>query len=907
MSLSITGIPTSGITSQFARDQLTSILNAGQRSMYQLELAISSGHQFQLPSENPQSAIQVEGIQSLLERKDQMKSNISTTQSYLNQTDSALNSVSNLLTSIQATALSAVGSTTSAQQRQAVIEQIQQAVQELVAQGNQQLAGRQLFGGNEAASPPFSIDGSGNVVYSGSSASPHTYIDLNRLFNNGMTGDEAFGAMSQPIQGAALTPAVSASTLLSQLNGGRGVAAGSIAVSDGHSTSVIDLRSASTLGDVARLIEQNPPAGRTVDAEVTSSGLTISLQPSPAYPTGDNLTIKEVNGNSTAHDLGILNTSGTGASPIVGQGLSPVVTPGSWLDDLFGTRATAFIHFNQPNSDIVLQANTTGSTTATGTLLNGVTVQFVADAPFAGQESATFAAGTPASGGNPGTPGTLTVHISTSAVSASNATQIVKAINSAAGLPFTASLDPANQDGGVPQPLSALPAVTTTAGGSGTTFDTSGLQIVSEGKTYTINMTGDKTVQDLLNSINGSGAGLDAEINATNTGINVRSRVSGSSFSIGENGGTTAAQLGIRTFTTATSLSQLNFGRGVGVNTATPGGTDFTISQTLPGSPPNTVQVAVSIAGDTTVGDVLQTINTAAQAAGATFQAQLDTTGNGIELTVADSTQGPIVVTANPQSTAAADLGLVPAGQASAQAATAPPAQATVGSGPNSELSFQAVNGGTAGNVQVVFQTNPAVTQGNETAAYDPVAKTLTFQISPQTTANDVITALQNNAAASAAFTASLDTTNDPTNNGTGIVQPQTVQMTGGQPITLAGSDVNLQETGSVFNALIKLSAAFESNDDASIQRTMGLLSTSMQNLGNARTELGAREQSLSAVTTQINNEELNLQSTMSNSYDTDMANAVSQYTAAQIAYQATLQTTASLMRTTLLNYLPPL
>ena len=110
-------------------------------------------------------------------------------------------------------------------------------------------------------------------------------------------------------------------------------------------------------------------------------------------------------------------------------------------------------------------------------------------------------------------------------------------------------------------PLSSI-----TAGGA--PLDTSGLQITSEGKTYTINISGGETVQDLLNSINDSGAGLDAQINAAKTGINVSSRVSGADFSIGENGGLTATQLGIRTFTTATPLSQLNHGAGVGVNTA---------------------------------------------------------------------------------------------------------------------------------------------------------------------------------------------------------------------------------------------------------------------------------------------------------------------------------------------------
>ena len=67
---------------------------------------------------------------------------------------------------------------------------------------------------------------------------------------------------------------------------------------------------------------------------------------------------------------------------------------------------------------------------------------------------------------------------------------------------------------------------------------------------------------------------------------------------------------------------------------------------------------------------------------------------------------------------------------------------------------------------------------------------------------------------------------------------------------------------------------------------------------------LGVQEQSLSTINTQISNEVLNLQSTMSNDYDTNMAEAVSSYSTAQLTYQATLETTASMLKMTLLNYL---
>ena len=69
-------------------------------------------------------------------------------------------------------------------------------------------------------------------------------------------------------------------------------------------------------------------------------------------------------------------------------------------------------------------------------------------------------------------------------------------------------------------------------------------------------------------------------------------------------------------------------------------------------------------------------------------------------------------------------------------------------------------------------------------------------------------------------------------------------------------------------------------------------------------TSWASRNNRCPRINTQISNEQLNLQSAMSTDYDTDMASAVSDYTSAQIAYQATLETTASMLKMTLLNYL---
>ncbi len=272
-----------------------------------------------MPGQNPAAAQQVITLQSLLQRNSQFQSNVSTNQSYLTQTDSTLSQVSSLLSNVQAAAVSVVGSTASDAQRQAVIQQINQAVQQLVNLGNTQFDGRYLFGGSDTGSPPFSIAADGSVQYSGNDSQLSSYSNLNSLFTTNVTGAAAFGAISQPVEGAAVGRAVTSQTSLADLNKGAGVAPGSIAVSNGTSASVIDLGQAATIGDVATLIRDHPPAGSALDVEVTPTGLTIQLAAGAGQ--GQSLSVSEVGQGTTARDLGILSPNGVGTGPLVGTAL----------------------------------------------------------------------------------------------------------------------------------------------------------------------------------------------------------------------------------------------------------------------------------------------------------------------------------------------------------------------------------------------------------------------------------------------------------------------------------------------------------------------------------------------------------------------------------------------------------
>jgi flagellar hook-associated protein 3 FlgL len=210
--------------------------------------------------------------------------------------------------------------------------------------------------------------------------------------------------------------------------------------------------------------------------------------------------------------------------------------------------------------------------------------------------------------------------------------------------------------------LTDFTPISTLNGGTG--LDSAGIIITNGGQSKTITFPSGGDVQSILDAINGAGLGVQAQINSTGTGINVLNATQGTTLTIGENGGTTATELGIRSFSSSSDLSELNNGQGVG--TAPAGSTaDFSITNT------SGTSFSVSIAGATTVQDVLNDINSASTAAGANVTASFATTGNGIVLT--DSSGGTAnSLSVQPEfgSTAAADLGLTTPASSSATTIT---------------------------------------------------------------------------------------------------------------------------------------------------------------------------------------------------------------------------------------------
>lgn len=204
---------------------------------------------------------------------------------------------------------------------------------------------------------------------------------------------------------------------------------------------------------------------------------------------------------------------------------------------------------------------------------------------------------------------------------------------------------------------------------SGVTLPLGSIRLVNGGQTRDLDLSGVNTVQDIKNAVAGLKMGIRVEISDSGDRLNFVNELSGpagSSMSIGEvAGGTTATELGVRSFTGSTLLSDFNGGLGVQFRT---GSVDPITGLPDPAADVDfniTVKDGrsfdVDLEGITTVQDVLDQINAAAAGAGilpAEFQAALAGSGNGIALT--DNTIGTTTtVAARNGSFAAKDLGIL--------------------------------------------------------------------------------------------------------------------------------------------------------------------------------------------------------------------------------------------------------
>jgi flagellar hook-associated protein 3 len=559
---------------------------------------------------------------------------------------------------------------------------------------------------------------------------------------------------------------------------------------------------------------------------------------------------------------------GAVSSQVVGyRNLAPALTAGTRLADLGGATLAGV-----PTGPVAV---TVGGTTTTVDLSQAATVGDVVTLLNAGLTAAGSTASVAIAGGALAVTGDATQAVTIAdAQGGKTAASLGLATTVAAGATAAgAALSPRIT---ATTPLAAL------NGGAG--LDPAGLQISNGGGTATVTLAGLATVEDLLNAINGSGTHVRAEINAAGTGINLFNPLSGTALRVGENGGATADQLGVRSFTAATSLADLNSGGGVTPIAGTLKGPAGTVVVTKTDGTQFTFQAD----GVSTPAGLIAAINGAA--GNTTVTAALNAAGNGITLTDTSGGAGNLAVTGG---------------------------QGFVSNGTDLSI-FKTGAGGTLAGGNITFSTDDFRVTRRDGSSF-------TVSLRGAATVQDVLNRINTasgNTAPATQVTASLNAAGNgirladaSAGGGTLTVtalngSPAAAQLglaktaPAAAPGAVAGDDVNPLSPKGLFSSLTLLRDALLTNDNAGIARAAALLAEDGARVIKTRGVVGAREQDAAGRRDEATAEHTQLKKALSLLADTDFTDAATRFQQLNTAFQASLQVAQTTRNQSLLDFL---
>ncbi|OGI09968.1 MAG: hypothetical protein A2Y40_02055 [Candidatus Margulisbacteria bacterium GWF2_35_9] len=418
-------------------------------------------------------------------------------------------------------------------------------------------------------------------------------------------------------------------TDLNFLNGGDGVGRGYIKITDrDNNYAVIDLTHAMNVEDVINAI--NNTSGINITASIGSNGDGIDISYNGSGI--NNLKIEEVSGGSTAEDLGIKQS--VSANSINGRNIHYLTTNSSLnnLNDGLGISKQSFningttIDVTSANTlaDVIAAINAESATTNVSATLssNGKSITLTEDVPGA-------------------------FVITENGYSTAKDLGILNVTNTGAGDDLIASIDSVmlkNLTG----------AHADQAGIRGTSF-------VIEGTT--IDITGAVSLSDIMNAINNETGttAVSARYNSSKNGLELYSSTK-ATFSVTENGSTTAEDLGIlgtssnyslkgsdldfKYMSENTLLEDMNLGDGVRQGVITFSATDG-----------DSFSLSLKSTSIKTVGDVISQINLAGSSFG--ISASINSTGDGIRISDSNAGSENLVVSEYGSGHMAKDLGIL--------------------------------------------------------------------------------------------------------------------------------------------------------------------------------------------------------------------------------------------------------
>lgn len=155
------------ITNGMILDKYLKNINKNMASMVDLQTQVSTGKRLNKLSDNPVDAVSVMQYRVKLYKGAQYKENVERGLTMLEQTESSVMELNEIIKSAYETAINVSNDYMSEDDKAAAAALIGQLRDHVLTIGNAQSGDKYIFGGFNVNKAPFSLDGSGNVLYNG--------------------------------------------------------------------------------------------------------------------------------------------------------------------------------------------------------------------------------------------------------------------------------------------------------------------------------------------------------------------------------------------------------------------------------------------------------------------------------------------------------------------------------------------------------------------------------------------------------------------------------------------------------------------------------------------------------------------------------------------------------------------
>lgn len=276
-------------------------LGRGNSALARVQLQLATGQGMIRPSDDAIGAGAVSALDGLLEAQRQRGRNLEHGEAMLGVLDGSLSNAFDLVLEAKGIGLEQAISGIDSSERMVQAQAIDAILVQLMDIANGSHQGVHLFGGSATMRPPY-VDVNGMIEYMGYGSGLITDLGMASGVPLTLGGEEAFGAVSNRIEGYRdLDPRIDVDTALNELNGatGEGVSLGVIEVimEPAGESRQLDLTGAFTVGDLIEIFQTE--LGVDVQINQQQNGLGIQM------PDAQSITIRDVNGGRTARDLGI--------------------------------------------------------------------------------------------------------------------------------------------------------------------------------------------------------------------------------------------------------------------------------------------------------------------------------------------------------------------------------------------------------------------------------------------------------------------------------------------------------------------------------------------------------------------------------------------------------------------------